>query len=233
MMRCNGNTEFSVSFFVHFFLIRVHARNAKKNRKCPKRLPTYTPTALNDADSDADNTDSDSSSDIALLDPSSESRLRRSLRFMPSKYWRSYKCKAEFMKRWNSRLMLSGYIDRNPGMCNFCSVDDDVLGMVRELTLDRLVGTVAADEEQDSSSLEENNPLHGAFEKDVCLELRKINHAYPSFERSEGCKIVFHCRRAEKEELDEELESELAIVDHRDVGEGNDDKLLYSVTTSP
>lgn len=54
MMRCNGNTEFSVSFFVHFFLIRVHARNAKKTESVrndcqptlppPSMMPIPTPT---------------------------------------------------------------------------------------------------------------------------------------------------------------------------------------------
>ena len=129
--------------------------------------------------------------------------------------------------------MMRGYIDRNPGMCRWCDDDDDALGMVRELTLDQLVGNVADDEEQDSSSLEDNNPLHGAFEKEVCLELTKFNKAYSSFETSEGCKIKFHCRPVEEGELDEELKSELAIVDHRDVGEGNDEEFLYSVTASP
>jgi hypothetical protein len=202
--------------------------------------PVYTPTALDDADAD-DSVDYDASSAIALPDPSSKSRLRRGLgsNFMPKHCWRSYKCQSEFMKRYVSRIMMRGRIDTNPGMCRWCSIDDDVahddaaLGMVRELTLDQLVGNVSDDEEQDSSSLKDKKPLHVAFEKDVCLELTKFNKAYSSFETSERCKIKFHCRPVEDGELDEESKSELVIVDHRDIGEGNDDGFLYSVTASP
>lgn len=163
------------------------------------------------------------------------SRLRsrsrsRSLQFMPKKCWTNHKCRAEYMKKYNSRIRMNGYIPNTKGMCRLCSVDDDFLledVHPREVTLDQLMGTATYDDY-------EENPLHLAFETDFCTELRNLKKSYASFEHAEDCKVVFNCREADEEELFEEVgNNDLSIVDLRDSHKDNKTGVLYSITAGP
>lgn len=169
-------------------------------------------------------------SDSAAI-TASASRLRsRSLQMMPSHCWRNHKCRGDFMKKYNSRIRMTGYIPTTNGMCRMCSSDDDFLledVHPREVTLDQLMGTATYDDY-------EENSLHLAFETDFCTELHNLKKSYASFEHAEDCKVVFNCREADEEELFEEVgNNNLSIVDLRDSHKDNETGLLYSITAGP
>jgi len=198
---------------------------------------------------------SSSTTASSLRSSSSSSSNGRSLQFMPSKCWRDYKCRAAYMRKYRSRIMMNGYIHRSNAACNLCPDDDDYDSFTEtdtnrlevllsendtnytQITLDQLVSdsaftTIATSSAAAASSVRIESPLHKAFERDVCSELKNLGEDYDSFERSGGCTVDLRCRRATEDERAYYFQDGPSIVtDRRSDGDGSEHHgvLLYSI----